>query len=195
MCQVQLMLIDLAQDLTANQSLELSTAQSMVLADCFETAFTFAQDFNRNHRARTKLWNRDMIESMPDLIGQEIVSLRGLLTTLLRLYKEEEESETAVEFYLMRTVKSVLNQYICKTIQPTLHPEESAEFHAFTPVIVQVLTGLAEFNDRQFKSQVKSVYLLLVELMQCKHMDVRMALHRIFLRIGEVFELSSIEEE
>ena len=31
-------------------------------------------------------------------------------------------------------------RYVEKTIKPTLLPEESAEFHAFTPVVVQVYT-------------------------------------------------------
>jgi hypothetical protein len=35
-------------------------------------------------RARTKLWNRDMVDGIPDLINQEIVALRGLLGVLLR---------------------------------------------------------------------------------------------------------------
>lgn len=45
------MLIDLAQSLTSDKAMNLSTVQSMVLAECFETAFTFAHDFNRNHRS------------------------------------------------------------------------------------------------------------------------------------------------
>eukprot|EP00658_Telonema_sp_P-2_P035166 TRINITY_DN25624_c0_g1_i1.p1 TRINITY_DN25624_c0_g1~~TRINITY_DN25624_c0_g1_i1.p1 ORF type:complete len:214 (-),score=48.39 TRINITY_DN25624_c0_g1_i1:210-851(-) len=158
-----------------------------VLVDCFEAAYIFAHDFNRNPRARTKLWNRDMLESVPDLINQEMVALKGLLATLLRLYSHEtaeEHSETAVECYLMRTAKGVLEQYVEKTIKPTLLPEESAEFHAFTPIVVQVLNGIAEFSDAQFKSQVEVLYLLLIDLMLCKHMDVRVALHRVMVRLG-----------
>jgi hypothetical protein len=44
------MLIDLAEGLTTSPQLHLNLAQSMILADCFDSAFVFAHDFNRNRR-------------------------------------------------------------------------------------------------------------------------------------------------
>lgn len=48
-----------------------------------------------------------------------------------------------------------------------------------------------EFTDEQFRVQVKLVYRQIVDLMQCKHIEVRVALHRIFLRLGQLFGLDS----
>ena len=44
------MLIDLAEGLSNSQQVQFSSKQSMVLAECFDGAFVFAHDFNRNRR-------------------------------------------------------------------------------------------------------------------------------------------------
>jgi hypothetical protein len=56
---------------------------------------------------------------------------------------------------------------------------------------LQALNGVEKFTDVQFKAQVASVYVWLVELMQSKHLEVRTALHRLFLRIGTTFDISN----
>jgi hypothetical protein len=132
---------------------------------------------------------------MPDLIRQEIESLSVYLDLLFRLQgdplskegkKERAEREKIGEEKILTTVVTVLEQYVTKTIKPTLLPEAAAEYRAFTPVVTQILNGIVAFSDAQFlkATQGAELYEILTDLMLSTHLEVRTLLHKIFSRIG-----------
>merc|ERR1711924_115992 len=146
---VQLLLIKVTGEIYGSHALRLLSRHILVLVECLEVACRFAHDFNLNRGARTKLWNPELIQDMPDLIEQETSALKVYLTILSNLY-----SETAVEpqvrreiaeHRLLSTIDTITDRYIAKTLKPTMLPEEMPEMMAFTPVIVQILTTIKNF--------------------------------------------------
>jgi len=193
-CRVVLLLIDLAKNFHSTMAGRLPISDTVALMDCLNECSKFAHEFNNNRGARTKLWNPELIDSPPDLIHQEIESLSVYLEILFKVYTGDEDYRSApdsLEEYqlvgkerLLPTISAVLEQFVTKTIKPTLLPEAAAEYRAFTPVVTQILQGINSFNDKQFLHNVKDLYELLTDLMLSTHLEVRTLLHRIFTRIG-----------
>ena len=100
--------------------------------------------------------------------------------------QDGKERERVGEERLRETVVTVLDQYVTKTIKPTLLPEAAAEYRAFTPVVTQILQGIVAFDDTQFLRHVKGaeLYQVLTDLMLSTHLEVRTLLHKIFSRVG-----------
>lgn len=60
--------------------------------------------------------------------------------------------------------------------------EDGREVQAFTPVVVQVLSGLLDITDAQFARHVDWLYPVLVDLVQCESRELRVVLHDVLKR-------------
>jgi brefeldin A-inhibited guanine nucleotide-exchange protein len=196
MCTVQLLLIKVTGEMYESHGSRLLSRHILVLVECLEGACKFAHDFNMNRGARTKLWNPELRQDMPDLIEQETSALRVYLTILSNLYCETEV-EMAVrreiaETRLLSTVDIITARYIAKTLKPTMLPEEMPEMMAFTGVIVQILTAVKNFDDEQFQRHLgEHIYPNVVELTECSKIEVRRLVREILLRVGKVCKISN----
>merc|ERR1712166_157591 len=196
MCTVQLLLIKVTGEMYESHGSRLLSRHILVLVECLEGACKFAHDFNMNRGARTKLWNPELRQDMPDLIEQETSALRVYLTILSNLYCETEvemiERREMAETRLLSTVDIITARYIAKTLKPTMLPEEMPEMMAFTGVIVQILTAVKNFDEEQFQRHLGvHIYPNVVELTECGKIEVRRLVRDILIRSGKVCNFSN----
>jgi brefeldin A-inhibited guanine nucleotide-exchange protein len=220
-CKVQLELLPALGDVIKAGFPRLLCRHFDVLLDCMTSSYRVAADFNADKRYRSALAQAGFmrhlnLSKLPNLLRQETAALVQVLRVLFRLYSEAPPSGDSAglrgawlerQALASRRITDVCSSAVKRYVEldgavavagaggSPSQVEEGRMVLAFTPILVQILTGFLRVRERQFASHVGWLYPLLVELVQCGSRDLRCVLREILaLRVRPLLEQATLEK-
>ena len=157
---------------------------------------SFSHSFNSNTKLREALLSSGYIENsrakqeLPHMILHETSSALQTLRVLSKLYNQKHfgvPGTTLAESLLIPLMRSVLMDYIdleknFKYDGDYMSTQEYRALKAFTPIAVEVLTCILNFDADQFKTNLSWLYPLLADLIEANAKDLRHVLREIFIK-------------
>uniref|UniRef100_A0A6Q2Z908 SEC7 domain-containing protein n=1 Tax=Esox lucius TaxID=8010 RepID=A0A6Q2Z908_ESOLU len=164
----------------------LTSEQLFKLLDCLLESHHFAKAFNSNNEQRTILWKAGFKgKSKPNLLKQETNSLACGLRILFRMYTDNSRKAAWEE--AQRRLLNVCGEALAYFL--TLTSESHRE--AWTNLLLLFLTKVVKISDDRFKAHASRYYPLLCDIMQFDLIpELRVALRKFLLRIGNAFDIS-----
>jgi brefeldin A-inhibited guanine nucleotide-exchange protein len=198
-CVLHLLIITtLGEVLMSNEKVfkDVPSGSMFQLIDCLEASYSFAVRFNGDVDLRTRLFRMGFMKQMPNLLKQETTSVTGYIGILLKMYGDAGREADREEIFkrLVPLSRDIMTTFV------ELDPEaKKRNVNSWRPVVVQILEGLAGFEEERFRIIIGRLYGVFVELLRQEVTpDVRVVLHRVLKRCEFAFgtkEVASVENE
>jgi brefeldin A-inhibited guanine nucleotide-exchange protein len=197
-CTVQHLLLDSVADLFRLHFTRLSNQHIETLLQPLSLSIEFAHIFNSDIELRRRLWTagfREYQRAIPDLFFQEAHAAAVYLSILLRMFADgshpQFDASAVAEPLLLPLYSSSIADFVEKDrINRSVdgqRPHED-ELRCKDPVLVLLLQGLKEWTDEQFKRHLRSMFPLLMDLIECESITVRKALRELLhSRLPHIF--------
>ncbi|CAO3687700.1 unnamed protein product [Rhizopus stolonifer] len=196
-CVLQLMLIQTVNDLLAKDVVYCAYPAShlMELMGCLGKSFHFAKKFNMNNDLRMALFRFGFMKQLPNLLKQETSSGGCYVSVLMRMYAnlenidDRDSQKEDIESILIPLCNEIFTLYA-----ELDHETKPKNIAAWTPVVVNILNGLAQLQDEDFLRHVPQFYLPSVELLGQENLlpEVRTALRILLIRIGKSYHITKV---
>ncbi|KAI8617834.1 hypothetical protein BC830DRAFT_1239777 [Chytriomyces sp. MP71] len=163
----------------------MSVKHLLVLAGCFERSYRFAEAFNKDTELRLALFKMGFMKQLPNLLKQEVASISAYISILFKMIVDDQgdrlESRTEIAGKLIPLCHQVL--YNFNTMEPGI---KNRNVVAWKPVIILILSALAEMDDALFQHNLPELYeeAMSILLQPTLDLDVRVALHAFAIRVG-----------
>jgi len=207
-CVVQLLLIDMLQEMITQHYSHIPPAAIMVLLDALQRSFEFAHKFNQQIPLRQALkrlgFMREM-KQLPGLLKQEREALSCSLKILFQVQgdarmKESDYAQKAMERLLV-ICDAVLRNYVGKeqrlqeqadapaieVVGESAKEREAAsvemerEVMGLVPIICEVVKGIKDLEQEQFRRYATKFFPLLCELIVVNSREVRLMVRDILV--------------
>lgn len=147
-CVLQLLLIETTHELLLHATVfdTIPMDQLLKLTAALEDSYRFARRFNADRPLRTALWRVGFMRQLPNLLKQESTSAGTLVHVYLRM---QRDSRTTVEGRQSQITErfAPLAEEIVSVFLPLDNETQARNIAAWTPVVAQVLHGLAALYD------------------------------------------------
>ncbi|KAJ3414515.1 guanine nucleotide exchange protein for ADP-robosylation factor [Chytridiales sp. JEL 0842] len=197
-CVLHLLVIQTLQEVLASGGPtdavynSLSSKHLFTLIDCLDRSYRFAKAFNEDMELRMALYRMGFMKQLPNLLKQETSSVSSYITVLIKMYSDPKEERVSmrdgIEKRLIPLSYSILTDY------NTLDAESKRRnINAWRPVVVAILNSIVDFDDNQFRKHLPIFYNEVVNLLlQEVSSDIRLVLHSLLVRAGNVFNISKV---
>ncbi|KAI8971778.1 hypothetical protein BDF20DRAFT_948087 [Mycotypha africana] len=195
-CVLQLMLIQTVNDLLSKDAVYCAypATHLMTLMGCLGHSFNFAKRFNVDNDLRMALFRFGFMKQLPNLLKQETSSGGCYVSVLMRMYanleniSDRDDKRDEIERVLIPLCNEIFKLYA--ELDPETKPKNIA---AWTPVVVNILNGLAQLQDEDFLKHVPQFYLPSVELLGQENLlpEIRLALRTLLLRVGKSYHVTA----
>ncbi|KAJ3192020.1 guanine nucleotide exchange protein for ADP-robosylation factor [Irineochytrium annulatum] len=199
-CVLHLLVIQTLQEILATDSngvlsvyKSLASRHLLMLVDCLERSYRFASAFNADLELRMALYKIGFMKQLPNLLKQETTSVSTYVQVLIRMYADSNEERVSMRPEIERRLIPL--SYDILVHYNTLDPESKRRnLTAWRPVVVSILNALVDLDDDQFRAHIHTFYgpsvgLLLQDATSAAP-EVRLALHNLLVRVGNVFNIS-----
>lgn len=196
-CVLQLMLIQTVNDLLAKDNVYCAypAPHLMTLMDCLGRSFHFAKKFNIDNDLRMALFRFGFMKQLPNLLKQETSSGGCYVSVLMRMYanleniNDRDDKREEIEKILIPLCNEIFTLYA-----ELDHETKPKNIAAWTPVVVNILNGLAQLQDEDFLRHVPRFYLPSVELLGQESLlpEIRMALRTLLTRVGTAYNITKV---
>ncbi|WFC97503.1 guanine nucleotide exchange protein for ADP-robosylation factor [Malassezia yamatoensis] len=169
-CVLQLLLIETTNALLQENQVyaAIPALQLLRLTQALEDSYRFSRRFNADRALRTALWRVGFMKQLPNLLKQESTSASTLVHVYLQMQGDAKrlDAHQQVSARLLPLAEEIVSVYL-----PLDNDTQARNIAAWTPVVAQVVDGLATLYDlpnvdQSTKQQCTSTfYLLLVELL------------------------------
>ncbi|KAI9469661.1 MAG: hypothetical protein EXX96DRAFT_654121 [Benjaminiella poitrasii] len=194
-CVLQLMLIQTVNDLLAKDNVYSAypATHLMSLMGCLGRSFHFAKRFNIDNDLRMALFRFGFMKQLPNLLKQETSSGGCYVSVLMRMYAnlenihDRDDKQEEIEKILIPLCNEIFVLYA-----ELDHETKPKNIAAWTPVVVNILHGLAQLQDEDFLKHVPRFYLPSVELLGQESLlpEIRMALRTLLIRVGTAYNIT-----
>ncbi|CEP17156.1 hypothetical protein [Parasitella parasitica] len=194
-CVLQLMLIQTVNDLLAKDHVYSAypATHLMALMGCLGRSFHFAKKFNIDNDLRMALFRFGFMKQLPNLLKQETSSGGCYVSVLMRMYanleniNDRDDKRQEIEKILIPLCNEIFALYA-----ELDHETKPKNIAAWTPVVVNILNGLAQLQDEDFLRHVPQFYLPSVELLGQESLlpEIRMALRTLLIRVGTAYHIT-----
>ncbi|KAK4508835.1 uncharacterized protein ATC70_013458 [Mucor velutinosus] len=194
-CVLQLMLIQTVNDLLAKDNVYSAypAMHLMTLMGCLGRSFHFAKKFNVDNDLRMALFRFGFMKQLPNLLKQETSSGGCYVSVLMRMYanleniNDRDDKREEIEKILIPLCNEIFTLYA-----ELDHETKPKNIAAWTPVVVNILNGLAQLQDEDFLKHVPRFYLPSVELLGQESLlpEIRMALRTLLIRVGTSYHIT-----
>ncbi|KAI8641128.1 hypothetical protein BD408DRAFT_368798 [Parasitella parasitica] len=194
-CVLQLMLIQTVNDLLAKDNVYAvyPATHLMALMGCLGRSFHFAKKFNIDNDLRMALFRFGFMKQLPNLLKQETSSGGCYVSVLMRMYanleniNDRDDKREEIEKILIPLCNEIFTLYA-----ELDHETKPKNIAAWTPVVVNILNGLAQLQDEDFLRHVPRFYLPSVELLGQESLlpEIRMALRTLLIRVGRSYHIT-----
>ncbi|KAI7898637.1 uncharacterized protein BX663DRAFT_442726 [Cokeromyces recurvatus] len=194
-CVLQLMLIQTVTDLLAKDNVYSTYPAShlMSLMGCLGRSFHFAKRFNMDNDLRMALFRFGFMKQLPNLLKQETSSGGCYVSVLMRMYAnlenihDRDDKREEIEKILIPLCNEIFVLYA-----ELDHETKPKNIAAWTPVVVNILNGLAQLQDEDFLKHVPRFYLPSIELLGQESLlpEIRMALRNLLVRVGTAYNIT-----
>ncbi|KAG1642506.1 hypothetical protein G6F44_004767 [Rhizopus delemar] len=196
-CVLQLMLIQTVNDLLAKDVVYCAypALHLMELMGCLGKSFHFAKKFNMNNDLRMALFRFGFMKQLPNLLKQETSSGGCYVSVLMRMYAnlenidDRDSQKEEIENILIPLCNEIFTLYA-----ELDHETKPKNIAAWTPVVVNILNGLAQLQDEDFLKHVPQFYSPSVELLGQENLlsEIRLALRTLLIRIGKSYHITKV---
>ncbi|KAI3614719.1 hypothetical protein CBS9595_003990 [Malassezia furfur] len=169
-CVLQLLLIETTNALLQEPAVyaAIPADQLLRLTQALEDSYRFSRRFNADRALRTALWKVGFMKQLPNLLKQESTSA----STLVHVYLQMQTDAGRLDAHQQVSARFVpLAEEIISVYLPLDNETQARNIAAWTPVVAQVIDGLATLYDMPntepaTKEQcTRTFYLLVVELL------------------------------
>ncbi|CAJ0909150.1 6481_t:CDS:2, partial [Entrophospora sp. SA101] len=147
-CLLQILLIDTIDELLNNVIVyeSMPAIHLLIICECLEKSYLFAQKFNDNRDLRVALWKIGFTKQLPNLLRQETSSASTYFKLLVKMYfdisKDRQEKRTEVQEKLILFCVQVFEHY------NSFNPEsQKRNINAWTPIITEILNVFNNLKD------------------------------------------------
>ncbi|CAH00924.1 Arf family guanine nucleotide exchange factor SEC7 [Kluyveromyces lactis] len=195
-CILQLLMIESLSELFEVEQFinSIPFDEAIKLTTLLERSYEFARDFNDDYELRTRLVEARVSNKIPNLAKQETSSSAVLINILFKLYLNRESSENGSTKEIKKNQKNLLQRLvgICVSIvQRYVAMNDGVSERAannWRPVIVEIIQGYSEFDDNDYKQQCKTMYDLILQILDKPCPDDLRHVIRLFLtRTRDIF--------
>ncbi|KAL0083524.1 hypothetical protein F4703DRAFT_1862480 [Phycomyces blakesleeanus] len=197
-CVLQLMLIQTVSELLSKDAVYFAfpAHHLMQIMECLGRSFHFAKRFNGDNDLRMALWRFGFMKQLPNLLKQETSSGGCYVSILMRMYanleniSDRDDRRVEIENTLIPLCNEIFTLYT-----ELDHETKPKNIVAWTPVVVSILSGLAQLQDEDFLRHVPRFYMPSVELLGQDNLlpDIRLALRTLLVRVGKTYKISPQE--
>ncbi|PKI83678.1 guanine nucleotide exchange protein for ADP-robosylation factor [Malassezia vespertilionis] len=200
-CVLQLLLIETTNALLQEQSVykAIPVVQLLRLTQALEDSYRFSRRFNADRGLRTALWKVGFMKQLPNLLKQESTSASTLVHVYLQMQHDERvkgnEHHNQVSERFLPLAEEIISVYL-----PLDNETQARNITAWTPVVAQVVLGLAALYDAApdrsvLEQSTRTFYLLAVELLDKVGMAPSLAppLRRYLTAVGVSYGLADLE--
>ncbi|TPX47651.1 hypothetical protein SeMB42_g02638 [Synchytrium endobioticum] len=165
-----------------------------LLLDCLEKSYRFAQKFNNDMDLRMALYKMGFMKQLPNLLKQETTSVTSYLMILIKMYLDPSEEMAAIREDIEMRLIPLGYEVMCH--YNSLDPEtKRRNVNAWRPVVISILNAVLGFSDEQFKRHIPLFYNEIVNLLlQEVPSDLRLVLHALLLRAGNVYGVTQRDQ-
>ena len=190
-CVLQLMIIELLSELFDNEQFrnndKISIEQMLRIVGMLEKSYTFSRDFNDDIGLRTRLVEAEVVDKIPNLLKQESSSAAVLIAVLFKLYFQTEDDKKN-----NGKLMDKLMQYCVDIIQRYVSFDETKmekSIMTMRPVVIEILQGIYEFDDEDFKTNSSKLYNLVLQILDknLSNVTLRGCVKQFFERIGDLY--------
>ncbi|KAA8495658.1 Brefeldin A-inhibited guanine nucleotide-exchange protein 3 [Porphyridium purpureum] len=200
-CVSQLLLIELLEDLVGANYLSLTTEQMTSLRVSLGECFAFAHAFNSNIDLRVFLWRAGYMSQVPNLLRQEMTSLRAMLRIMFWFHLDTKRDPTvhahggeSNDKLLFQRCKDVLQSYVLSASnmnRSTLAARDAyagedssnhAELQSMVPIVSFILESLEQVSSERLADLWDSMHELFLGLLEFGNYEVRAAAIRFMQR-------------
>jgi brefeldin A-inhibited guanine nucleotide-exchange protein len=139
-CVLQLLLIETTNELLSKGLVYdfIPPHELLRLTGVLEDSFKFSRKFNSDKELRTALWKVGFMRQLPNLLKQESSSASTLMNVLTRMHRDTNgKMKALVGEKLIPLSHDILVSYL-----PLDVDTQARNITAWTPVVVEVMTGL-----------------------------------------------------
>ena len=190
-CVLQLMIIELLSELFDNEQFrnneKITTEQMLRIVGMLEKSYTFSRDFNDDIGLRTRLVEAEVVDKIPNLLKQESSSAAVLVAVIFKLYfQTEDDKKNNVKLMdkAMEYCVDIIQRYVS-------FDENKMEKSIMTmrPVVIEILQGIYEFDDEDFKANSNKLYNLVLQILDknLSNVTLRACVKQFFERIGDLY--------
>lgn len=199
-CILQLLMIESLSELFEVEAFmnTIPFDDAIKLTKLLESSYEFARDFNDDYELRTRLVEARVSNKIPNLAKQETSSAAVLINILFKLYlnRDPPESDAVAKHQaLLERLVSICVTIVQRYVAMNDGVSERA-VNNWRPVIVEIIQGYSEFDDSDYKVQCKTMYDLILQILEkpCPD-DLRYAIRVFLTRIRETFLEDNQSEE
>lgn len=186
-CVLQLLLIETTHELLQNEGVYNTIPAEHLLRfmGVLDDSWRFARKFNANKDLRVKLWKVGFMKQLPNLLKQESSSAATLITALLRMYRDPREAHISVRGGVLDRLVP-LGQEVTRDFIAIDAASQPRNIAAWSPVVSDIVRGVADFDDNAFDEHVHTFYPLVADLLlRDVQPEMRLAVRDFFLRAGQ----------
>ena len=168
-CVLQLLLIETSNELLRNTEVyeAVPVPQLLRLTAALEDSYRFSRRFNADRSLRTALWKVGFMKQLPNLLKQESTSASTLVYVYLRMHNDHRPSfatyRREVSDRYLPLAEEIVSVYL-----PLDNETQARNIAAWTPVVAQVLQGLAAMYELDPSGHVPATptfFMLVIELL------------------------------
>ncbi|KAL1305418.1 hypothetical protein AAFC00_002304 [Neodothiora populina] len=188
-CVLQLLMIETVSELFSVDSVysSIPSHELLRLMALLKKSYHFARRFNEDRDLRTRLFREGFMRQPPNLLKQESGSASVYVSILLRMFAdtgaERRSSRAETEAALIPLCADIVRAYISLD-------EETQQRNIVTwrPVVVDVLEGVAGFEEADFRKHTETFAPLAVGLLGTRDLglELQRAVQGFWARVCEV---------
>lgn len=188
-CILQLLMIETVSELFEEESFyELIPYENLMkLSGLLEQSFRFSRKFNDDYNLRVRLWKSGIIDRLPNLLKQESSSAAVFIGVTFRVYSDAKKitpkQKDAISTSLIPMCVSIVERYTQLD-----DSQQQRNVTTWRPVVVEILQGYCELEERDFVKNCPHVYDLMLNILdKSVPSELRTALKAFFGRVGDVY--------
>ncbi|KAH3683136.1 hypothetical protein WICPIJ_005879 [Wickerhamomyces pijperi] len=188
-CILQLLMIESLSELFENEDFYnlISYEHLTRLSALLEKSFRFARTFNDDYNLRVRLWNAGVIEKLPNLLKQESSSAAVYISVTFKLYSDTKKitpkQKDIISTSLIPMCGSIVERYVQLD-----DATQQRNVTIWRPVVVEILQGYCELEERDFNKNCPHVYDLVLNILdKSVPAELRTAIKAFFARVGDVY--------
>ncbi|SCV04177.1 LANO_0G08636g1_1 [Lachancea nothofagi CBS 11611] len=188
-CVLQLLMIESLSELFEDDgfSNNIPYKDAVKITNMLEKTYEFARDFNDDFGLRSRLLSARLVDKIPNLLKQETSASAVLINIMFKLFLNSEKESPNEKKKLSKRLISVSILIVQKYVKLDDRTMER-NIASWRPVVVEILQGYYEFDDKDFKENCPVMYDLAMQILD-KSMpaDLRLAIKEFLTRVGELY--------
>ncbi|SCU89569.1 LAME_0E04324g1_1 [Lachancea meyersii CBS 8951] len=188
-CVLQLLMIESLSELFEDEgfSRNIPYKEAIKITVMLEKTYAFARDFNDDFGLRSRILSARLVDRIPNLVRQETSASAVLINIMFRLFLNGDKQSAEERKLLSERLISISVRIIQKYVRLDDRTMEHI-IVSWRPVVVEILQGYYEFDDKDFKDNCDVMFDLAMQILdKSLSADLRLALKEFLSRFGQIY--------